>query len=141
MMDLAELLTRDTADSQETQIVELDIPLCPVEGVEQAMRCRSLVAALLKNLILDLVGEGVVGHDTHTEDRQRLAKAQGEAYVFSDEDRPFSFVWVCELLGLSPENFRRGVRSGEHFLWAQGIKTAGRVHFLQTANPISEGAR
>lgn len=44
------------------------------------------------------------------EDYRRVAEEDARAWIDSDSEETGSFVWVCDLLGLEPDDVRRRMR-------------------------------
>jgi hypothetical protein len=87
---------------------------CP----EEVVRCRTMLAAMLKHVILDCRGEGVTNRSgaekVATQKNLALAARQ---YVFSQEQSRFSFEWLCSQLDIDVAWFRREVDSGGILDW------------------------
>lgn len=64
----------------------------------QQASCKRLLRAMLARLAID-AGASLMKPDILTE---RAAKQ----WMMDDEDRPFSFIWICDELEIDPEKFR-----------------------------------
>jgi hypothetical protein len=85
--------------------------------------CRRLVVAVLERALLDAVGPT----------SREAERADARAWIASDDDAPFSFVWVTNQLGIDPAWLRGRVLR-------QPVTTRVRVAAAPTPEPAAEPA-
>ena len=92
---------------------------------EEVVRCRRMLVAMLKNLILDLRGEAVtrLSGGAATQERKSLM-LQARQYVFSARRDEFSFSWLCEELEVDYNWFKEEVRTGNIGQWNRGADSS-----------------
>jgi hypothetical protein len=66
---------------------------------------RTLLVAILERATLDACGLVTA----ESGDSKARIKAEARAWIASDIDAPWSFAWVCDLLGISASPIRRAL--------------------------------
>ena len=77
-----------------------------VEGGEQQPRCSSYNP--FKALIRDVLADAFIVRDMARKGNPQWAPQaeQDVTWFLSQDESPFSFVWICLHLGLNPDRFR-----------------------------------
>jgi hypothetical protein len=129
-------MNEEAANSNAANLMEPDV-LVPHDYLRTQL--RSLPAEPEQVLLLAVLKDGIETFQRLLNAKTTAAKRQfreTEEWIWSDEsDRVFSFIHVCEMLGLNPDYLRRGLR-----IWSVNDQRGVAVANFDAIAPASAGA-
>jgi hypothetical protein len=129
-------MNEESANSNVANLLEPDV-LVPHDYLRTQL--RSLPAEPEQVLLLAVLKDGIETFQRLLNAKTTAGKRQfreTEEWIWSDEsDRVFSFIHVCEMLGLDPDYLRRGLR-----IWSVSDRRQVAVPNFDAVAPVSARA-